>query len=101
MVILEKPQKAKARLEPWQKGPLTPEQLETYRKSLVLPPPTMPAAHLIGNRAPVPTGRITPWAKAAMVPEQAENYRRAIAPTQQSLAAAKSARLQVFKSIKS
>jgi hypothetical protein len=95
MVILEKTRQA--RLEPWQKGPLRPEQVATYRKSSVLPPSTLPAAHMIST---LPNGKITPWAKAAMVPEQAENYRQAIAPMQQTLAAAKNARLQVFKSLK-
>lgn len=47
---------------------------------------------MTGQRAP-----ITPWAKGPMSAEQAEIYRKAIAPVQESLAAAKTARQQAFK----
>ncbi len=44
--------------------------------------------------------RIVPWQKGPMAKEQAEVYRRAIAPLQQSLAAAKAARRDVFRWLK-
>jgi hypothetical protein len=45
--------------------------------------------------------RILPWQKGPMPAEQAEIYRKAIAPLQQSLAAAKAARREVFRYLKS
>jgi len=44
--------------------------------------------------------RIVPWQKGPMAAEQAEVYRKAIAPLQQSLAAAKAARREVFRWLK-
>lgn len=38
--------------------------------------------------------------KGRMTQEQVESYRRAVTPVQQGLAAAKSARLDVFRSLK-
>jgi len=38
--------------------------------------------------------------KGPMTPEQVESYRKAVTPVQQSLAAAKSARQDVFRSLK-
>jgi hypothetical protein len=39
--------------------------------------------------------------KGPMTAEQVENYRRAVVPVQESLAAAKSARQDVFRSLRS
>jgi hypothetical protein len=39
--------------------------------------------------------------KGPMTAEQVENYRRAVVPVQQSLAAAKSARQDIFRSLRS
>jgi hypothetical protein len=50
---------------------------------------------MIGERL-----RIVPWQKGPMAAEQAEVYRKAIAPLQQSLAAAKSVRWDVFRWLK-
>jgi len=50
---------------------------------------------MIGERL-----RIVPWQKGPMAAEQAEIYRKAIAPLQQSLAAAKAARRNVFRWLK-
>ena len=44
--------------------------------------------------------RIMPWQKGPMAAEQAEIYRKAIAPLQQSVAAAKAARSNVFRWLK-
>jgi hypothetical protein len=43
---------------------------------------------------------IAPWRKGPMPAEQVERYRRAIKPLQRSLAAAKAARLEVFRWLK-